>query len=164
MMKTLWTSKKLWTSMLICLIVLGFGVATTSAASPAKTDAEPFTGTFEGLIYGDKNSSAVMTLELEQDGNEVTGTAYLSDGLYVNAGNCGSANIPAVTQAATGTVSTKNPNLLATEATFNVSGINVTIDLVGELVDDELEADAKIDLPWLCGKDPVLSGTLEKAS
>jgi hypothetical protein len=28
---------------------------------------------------------------------------------------------------------------------------------------DTLTAKAKIDLPWICGGDPVLTGTLQKA-
>ena len=161
-MKTLWTSKKLWTTMLIGLIFLGLSVATTSAAAPEKATAEPFTGTFAGIIQGSNNSEAEMILELEQDGNKVVGTAFIDEGLYVNAGNCGGAYIPATTETAVGTVSAKNPDILFAEASLNVSGINVTIDFVGELDEDTLDLEAKIDLPWLCGKDPLLHGTVEK--
>ncbi len=158
--------KKTAIALITLFLLFGFTVLSTSAAPLAdnQVQASPFTGTFAGPIYGDNNSSATMTLKLEQTGNKVTGTAYLTDGLYIKAGNCGNAYVPASVQAAEGAVSAKNPDLLYAEANLNVSGINVTIDLVGELNDGELETLAKIDLPWLCGTDPILSGTLEKIS
>ena len=43
--------------------------------------------------------------------------------------------------------------------------LNVKIKLDGDVSadGDEISAKAKVDLPWLCGRDPVLSGTLYKA-
>ncbi len=152
--------KKLWTA-LVVFVLLGITAVTASAAKP---NTEPFTGTFVGTIEGDKNTSAPITLKLEQDGNKVVGTAFLGKGLYVDGGNCGGATIPASSQTTTGTVSAKNPDLLTSKMKLNVSGFNVTIDLIGELDDDVLDAQAEIDLPWLCGTDPVLTSQLEKTS
>ncbi len=152
--------KKVWIT-LVVFVLLGVTVVTTSAAKP---NSEPFTGTFTGMIEGDNNTSAPITLKLEQDGNNVIGTAFLGKGLYVDAGNCGGAYIPASTQTTTGTISAKNPDLLASKMKVNVGGFNVTINLAGELDDDILDAQAKVDLPWLCGTDPVLTSQLEKTS
>lgn len=156
--------KRLWTMMLIGFALLGLSAATAAAATPEKPAPKPFTGTFEGIIYGSNNSSTAIILELEQEKNHVIGTAFIDEGLYINAGNCGGAYVPATTETAVGNVSTKNPNLLSAETNLNVSGINVTIDFIGELDEDVLDLEAKIDLPWLCGKDPLLHGTVEKLS
>lgn len=152
--------KKVWVT-LVVFVLLSVTAVTTSAAKP---NTEPFTGTFVGTIEGDNNSSAPIILKLEQDGSEVVGTASLGKGLYVDGGSCGGAYVPTGTQTTTGKVSAKNPDLLTSSMKINVSGFNVTINLVGELDDDVLDAQAKIDLPWLCGTDPVLTTQLEKSS
>lgn len=153
------------------LLTLGAVLAVTATASAAGKDDRPnpkpradnfFDGTFQGTIYGDKGSSAPIELQLAQDGRQVEGYVELGSGLYVNGGMCGAGYVPGGAQSAGGWVSASNPNRLYAESTFKVSGFKVTIDLVGIASADgeELDAQAKIDLPWLCGRDPVLSGTL----
>ena len=61
--------KKVTISLLALFLLFSFTVATTSAAEPEKAQPKPFTGTFAGLLHGSNNSSAIMTLELEQKGN-----------------------------------------------------------------------------------------------
>jgi hypothetical protein len=43
--------------------------------------------------------------------------------------------------------------------------MDVTIELDGNVSanGNVIEAEAKIDVPWICGPDPVLNGTLYKA-
>jgi hypothetical protein len=77
---------------------------------------------------------------------------------------CGAAAIPASSIYANGRTSAANPKALSARSSFDVSGINVTVDLNSKVSGDTLNATAKIDLPWLCGKDPVLNGTLYRAA
>ena len=151
------------------LLTLGAVFAVTATASAAGIDERPepkpdrlFDGTFRGTIYGDKGSSAPIELQLTQNGRHVRGDVEIGSGLYVNGGMCGSGYIPGGAQSAGGQVSAKNPNRLYAESTFKVSGVKVTIDLLGIASADgeEVDTQAKIDLPWLCGRDPVMTGTL----
>ena len=156
--------KKVWSTLVVLALLSITAISASAAPMAAKTNTKPFTGTFVGTIEGDNNTSAPITLELEQNGNKVTGTAFIDEGLYLKAGSCGSAYLPAATQSTTGTVSAKNPNVLTSQMKLTVSGVKVTIDLSGKLVNDQLDAQAKIDLPWLCGSDPILTSQLEKIS
>ncbi len=73
--------------------------------------------------------------------------------------------MPASNEFASGHSSPSNPRHIATESTFNVEGFDVTVELEADASSDgkTVEAKAKIDLPWLCGRDPVLTGTLYEA-
>ena len=154
------------------LLTVGALVALTATASAAGEDERPnyerpkasgiFDGTFQGTIYGDKGSSAPIELQLTQNGRYVEGYVDLDSGLYVNGGMCGAGYLPGGAQSAGGQVSASNPRRLYAASTFKVSGLKVKIDLVGVASADgeEVDAQAKIDLPWLCGRDPVLNGTL----
>jgi hypothetical protein len=90
----------------------------------------------------------------------------LGSGLYVDAGWCGAGYLPASNEYASGYSSPGNPRHISTESTFNVEGFDVTVALEADASSDgeTIDADATIDLPWLCGLDPVLTGTLYKAS
>lgn len=149
------------------LVAIGSVIALTATASAAGNEShsskvEHFDGTFQGRIYGDKGSSAPIILELNQDGRVVEGTVEVGRGLYVNGGMCGSGYVPSGVQSAAGQVSASNPRQVYAEAAFKVSGLTVNIDLNGIASADgqEVDTQARIDLPWLCGRDPVLSGTL----
>lgn len=152
------------------LLTIGviFAATATASASEAQSHSSKagyFDGTFHGRVYGDKGTSAPISLQLTQDGRQVEGQVMLGSGLYVNGGMCGSGYIPGGAQYAVGSVSASNSRRLTADSTFVVSGFKVNIDLVGIASADgqELDAEAKIDLPWLCGRDPVLSGTLYRA-
>lgn len=121
-----------------------------------------FEGTFEGTVYADNGSRAPIFLELTQDGRQVEGYVEIGSGLYVDGGLCGSGYIPGGAQYSEGLVSRSNARQLNAEVAFKVSGLTVSVDLVGIASADgqELDTDARIDLPWLCGRDPVLTGTL----
>jgi len=135
-----------------------------SAAPAAASNPGPYEGTFNGTVYAPDRSSAPMSLILTHRGNVVDGTVFIGDGLNIDAGMCGSASIPATSVYANGNTSASNPKNLSARSSFDVSGVNVTVDLNSQVSGDKLNATAKIDLPWLCGGDPVLNGTLYRAS
>jgi hypothetical protein len=147
--------------------ILAFTLSASAASQATKsTKTGPYMGTFKGTVYGDKGTSAPLTLVLNHRGNDVEGKAILGDGLYLDGGMCGAGYVPSSQQSATVEASDKDPRHLSVQTTFEVSGINIKIDLNSQISadGDELEAEAKIDLPWLCGHDPVISGTLYKAA
>ncbi len=148
-------------------LVLITTVSTSVFATPKKLatkKVDRFDGTFSGVIYGDKGSQAPLTLEMVQDGDEVYGTLLLGRGLYINGGRCGGGYIPATSQHAEGKIDKSNPNALETSTTIKVSGFKINIELEGLLSNDgkTLEAEATVNLPWLCGRDPVVDATLIK--
>lgn len=140
--------------------------ATAAPAKPSTISGGLFAGTFEGYLTGDQDSRAPMTLELSQRDNIVTGDIVIGKGLVVDGGVCGLAAVPAGTQSAGGQVSTRNTRHLDAGTKLEVQGMTIKIDLDGDLSRDgqTLSAVAKIDLPWLCGRDPLVSGALERVS
>ena len=122
-----------------------------------------FDGTYTGYVTGSKGSRAPLTLVLTQDGREVEGTARLGRGLYVDAGWCGEGYVPAAVE--TGEVEIGRNGRFQMAPSFEVNGIEVTIDLEGALSADgeTITAEAEVDLPWICGRDPELTATLHKA-
>jgi hypothetical protein len=119
---------------------------------------------FRGVAYGDKGSSAPLSLELRHRGSEVTGNVYLGEGLHVSAGFCGSVNLPAATQRIEAETSFWNPKRLVAEPTFDAGGFELTVDFESNVSADgkAIRAKAKVDLPWFCGRDPVLTSTLHR--
>lgn len=158
--------KKIILSLLIAMMTVSMAAFSVSAApSPsAETHVGPYEGIFYGVVQGDKNSRAPMALQLTHRDGVVQGKVYLGEGLYVDGGVCGGVNVPSGIQYASGKTIPSNPNHLGARSTFNVSNINVAVSLNGDLSPDGevLNANAKIDLPWFCGTDPQLSGTLNK--
>lgn len=150
---------------LMVVALMAVAVATVGASS---SQSGSYEGVFVGMIYGDAGSSAPITLDLTHRGNDVEGTVEIGSGLYVNGGNCGAGYVPAGMETAVGETvvhrTGSNPNRLNADASFTVSGFKVGLDLDGSLSADgeTLMAEAKIDLPWLCGRDPVITGELEK--
>ena len=146
------------------VLVLGsIGVTSAFGASTksSKQDAKPFEGTFIGEITGDKNSHAPLKIDLNQEGNNVSGILNLGSGLYVDGGHCGGGYIPATIQFAEGQVNGRN---IDGDTTIKIAGIKVTIELDGQLSSDgeTIEAEAKVNLPWFCGGDPVVEAALIK--
>lgn len=146
---------------LLVLAVLAAALVfvTPGFAAPAK---QPYDGTFSGTVYGHNNSSAFLTMELDQRGNLVQGTATISEGLVVRGGFCGVAAVPAGSEPVSGSSNPANPRKLNGSTTFEVQGIPVTITVNALMRSDNQTVDAttQIDLPGICGSDPVLSGTL----
>ena len=148
-------------------LVLLMTVSARVFAAPKKLatkKVDPFEGTFSGVIYGDKGSQAPLTIKMDQDGNDVLGTLTLGSGLYVNGGRCGGGYIPATSQYAVGRIDKSNPNALEASTAIKFSGLKINIYLEGLLSKngETLNAEALVDLPWLCGRDPVIEATLTK--
>jgi len=159
--------KKVVFGLLIALSTL-FAVTISASAAPPEAKAKnpgPFDGSFNGMVHADKNTKAPLSLVLTHKGNQVEGNLFLGEGLYVDGGMCGSGYIPASTQFAAGKTSAKNPRQLSATSTFKVNGVNVKVILDSEVSANgkQIDAKAKIDLPWFCGGDPVLDGTLYQA-
>lgn len=140
--------------------------APKATPQPTTISGGLYAGTFEGTLTGDKQSRAPITLELSQSGTTVTGDIVIGRGLTIDAGVCGLAAVPAGSETASGKTTTRAPRHLDAATTLSVQGMTITIDLDGDLSadGDTLTTKAKIDLPWLCGRDPVISGTLERTS
>jgi hypothetical protein len=159
--------KKLVIGTLFALTLLSVATASVYAApTEVKTDTVgPYEGTFRGTVYGDYGTSAPMTLELTHRGNQVEGYVHLGQGLNVNGRFCGTSDVPAGTLYASGWTEPNNPNRLTARSTFEVQGMDITVDLDSQASPDGsiITAKAKLDLPWFCGRDPVLSGTLHKS-
>ena len=136
-------------------------ISSVSAAPAAATGkVGPYEGVFHGTVIAPDGSRAPMSLDLTHRGSVVEGTVFLGEGLTIDAGFCGQAAIPATSLNADGKTSLTNPRKLSTSSAFDVSGINVRVLLDSTVQGDTLTAKAKVDLPWLCGSDPVLTGTL----
>lgn len=156
--------KKLTTGLLIAFAALVL-LSVTAFAAPPKPAAGPFEGVFTGTVKGDLGSQTTLTLDLTDRANIVSGEATLGTGLKVNAGQvCGTAVIPAGAIWAEGEKSSRRPRELSAESTIEVTGMEVTVEVEGELSADgkTLDVTATIDTPWICGRDPVITGTLTK--
>ncbi len=151
---------------LIALTLTTFVVASAQAAParPTATSGGLFTGTFEGYLYGDDDSRAPITLELSQNGRVVTGDITVGRGLLIDGGNCGEVEVPTASQTASGATTASAPRHLDASADFKVQGIAVSIDLDSDLSRDgeTITTEARIDLPWLCGRDPAVTGELTR--
>ena len=146
-------------------VVILFLLTTGAHAAPeAATSGRigPYEGAFQGVAYGDKGSRAPLDLELTHRGNQVEGEVSLGEGLYVDGGFCGAVHLPAVSQHVEGQTSTWNPKRLRVSPTFDVGGLRLTVDFESTLSasGNVLTAKAKVDLPWFCGRDPVLGATM----
>jgi hypothetical protein len=135
-----------------------------SAAPAEATNVGPYEGTFNGTVYAPDGSAAPMTLTMTHRGSAVDGTVFIGEGLTVDAGICGAAAIPAGSVYANGNTTAGNPKHLSARSTFDVGGIDVTVDLNSTVNGDRLNAEAKIDLPFFCGGDQVLTSTLFRAA
>jgi hypothetical protein len=158
--------KKLWIGLWMALTVLAL-LSVTAFAAPAKGAAGPFEGVFTGTVKGDNGSKTTLTLDMADRQNVVSGEATLGKGLVVNAGGvCGKIAIPASSMIAEGEKSPKHPDELSAEATIEVNGMEITVEVEGEISADgeTLDVTAKINTPWMCGRDPVITGTLTKVN
>lgn len=164
--------KNLILGIMIPLIALfGLTAGTVLAADltelPNNTDpvvVGPYEGVFYGIVTGDNNSNALMALQMTDRNGVVEGKIYLGEGLYIDAGVCGKTEIPSMQQYATGKTQPNNPNEMSVQSNVNVSGFDIGVELHSIVSTDgeTLTAQASIDLPWICGRDPSFSGTLER--
>ena len=147
----------------IILATMSGGVAVASGGMSADA-VGPYEGTFEGIAYGDRGSYASIALDLDHRGDWVEGSLVLDEGLYVDGGFCGTAYLPATEQVVEGWTDLKKPGHLEASPTIEVGGFDLTIDFESDVLDDgeSIVAEAKVDLPWFCGRDPVLTATLHR--
>jgi len=148
---------------LVILAVLAVG-ASAAPSVDASSEAGPYEGLFRGTAHGDGVSTAPLLLSLTHSGNQVEGIVYLGEGLYVDGGFCGNVSVPATAQYVEGRTAFRNPRQLAVTPTFDVNGFELTVDFESTVSadGDTIEAEAKVDLPWFCGRDPVLTATLDR--
>ncbi|MCO5181526.1 MAG: hypothetical protein M9896_15905 [Candidatus Promineofilum sp.] len=123
-----------------------------------------FNGVYRGTLSGDNGSTAIGTLTLTQTGNAVSGQLDIGPGLVLDAGSCGAQSVPQLTQTAAGAVDPATPNRLQTTGSIPVSGFTIGVTLTAELAPggQTLAARADLDLPFICGRDPVISGTFNR--
>ena len=156
--------KKILIGILVTLVALSaLSISALAFTPPAARGVKgPYEGTFRGYVSGEKGSRALLTLELTHRDGIVSGYATLGSGLYVSAGRCGGANLPGATQYISGRSLPDNPNKISARTQFRVSGFDIGVDLESIIsrTGKTLTVDAEIDLPWISGKDPSLSGTL----
>lgn len=154
-------------SLIVIIAVLAI-LLTTAAGAYAGPEAAstgkvgPYEGRFEGDAYGDRSSSAPIVLNLTHRGNQVEGIVYIGEGMVVSGGFCGTVNVPATTQYVEGQTIRWNPNRLVVKPTFDLGGFELKVDFESNVSADGevITAKAEIDLPWFCGRDPVLTSTL----
>ncbi|MBP6787957.1 MAG: hypothetical protein KA170_10250 [Candidatus Promineofilum sp.] len=141
-----------------------------SQPNPVGGDTSPgepaggFNGVYTGTLSGDNGSTAVGTLTLTQSGNDVSGQLDIGPGLVVDAGSCGAQSVPQLTQTAAGTVDPAAPNRLQTTGSIPVAGLTINVALTAELAADgqSLAARADLELPFICGRNPMISGTFAR--
>ena len=158
--------KRVLSSILTALAMLamaGVGVQATPAEVPSD-GIGPYEGTFRGVVQADGRSSAPLWLFLTHRDDNIAGVVYLGSGLQVDAGFCGSVDVPATAQYVKAETSTRNPRQVQVAPTFDVGGFEIAVDLVSTLSTDgkQITARAKIDVPWFCGRDPVFTGRLDR--
>jgi hypothetical protein len=131
-------------------------------AAVSSQKAGPLEGTFRGRAQGDRTSSAPITLTITQRGNNVNGTMALGTGLRLDAGGCGAVVLPALTQSATGRSHPARPRSFTFSSRRNIADSPVSVGVNGRLSADGriLTFQATIDLPDVCGRDPIITGTL----
>ena len=128
--------------------------------APIGETAGRFNGTFAGTLTTGNGSSAPATLTFTQNGSAVTGLLDIGEGLTIDAGSCGAQAVPAGRQSASGAIDPAAPNRLQTVNTIPVAGLSIGVVLTAEMAADgqSVAARADLDLPFLCGTDPVISG------
>ena len=147
--------------LVVMFAVLAVGVSVAPEASAIESIG-PYEGTFKGIAYGDRDSSAPLSLELTHRGDQLEGNVSLGEGLYVSGGFCGTVTLPATELVVEGQTVHGKPERLEASPTFDVGDFELTVDFVSEVSADgeEITAEARVDLPWFCGRDPAFHGTL----
>jgi hypothetical protein len=147
---------------LVILSILAIGFSAAPGVAAAEDKVGPYEGTFQGYAYGDQGTRAPLTLDLTHRDRQVEGKVSIGQGLYVDAGICGAASIPATAQYVEGQTTRWNQNRLEVSPSFDLGGFDLVVDFESSLSasGDIITAEAKVDLPWFCGRDPVLKATL----
>lgn len=151
------------------LAMFGGGTATgqPDQAEPAQKSSgrNVLTGTYEGTVQGDGGSTAILRLELVQQGTAVVGTATIGEGLQINAGGfCGRFPVPATRLQADEQLDSPTSRHLSTTSSVSVEGFEIPVVLEATLSEDgqTITAAATLETPALCANDPTVSGTLAR--
>ena len=156
--------KKTISAFLLAFVVLAIlSVSAFAGSKTPSTKTGPYDGEFVGQLNGSNGSKAMVSLDLTDRNYDVSGMVAIGRGLVVNAGSiCGRADIPAGSIWASGRTTSRNPDKLFASAPVEVGGFNITVEVAGDLSADGEEMDVAItvDVPWICGRDPVVTGTL----
>jgi hypothetical protein len=132
----------------ICHLVLLCGAVDSTTGSL-------YQGTFTGTATGDSGSSAQLTLNLLQNGAEVSGTATIGEGLMVDTGGAvcpGVVSVPSGTIDVQGSVSSQNPTHLEAKSSITAMGLTITGDVGADLSQDgkNMDITIKLNVPWPC--------------
>ena len=140
--------------------------ATSTLAAPAKATAGPYQGKYQGTVISKNGTSAPLTVTLTHKGNVVAGVATIGQGLKVDTAYCGSANVPSRSERLSGKTQPGKPRHLEATSKFTVEGVPVTVRFKSDVSADgkTVKGTTTLDVPFFCGSDPVLSGTLHKVS
>lgn len=140
--------------------------APTVSALPTAGSAgqSAFNGAFAGTLTSDDGSRAPVAVDLTQSGTTVAGNITIGEGLTIDGGNCGVQPIPAGSRSVSGQSDPSNPNHIEATTAFDAQGITVTVQFVADVSADgnTLTSEVRILLPFLCGRQPVLSGALAR--
>lgn len=123
-----------------------------------------FNGRFAGTLTSDDGSTAPVSLNLTQTGSTVAGDIAIGDGLTIDGGNCGAQAIPSGSRSVSGQTDPSNPNHIEVSAGYEVQGFTITAELLADLSPDGNSLNGRIDLslPFLCGRNPVITGSLAR--
>ena len=126
--------------------------------------AAAFNGRFAGTLTSDDGSTAPVSLDLTQTGSTVAGDIAIGDGLTIDGGNCGAQAIPAGARSVSGQTDPSNPNHIEVAAGYEVQGFTITAELIADLAPDgnSLNGQINLSLPFLCGRNPVITGSLAR--
>ncbi len=152
---------------LVALVLLAATAASALAAPTQATGAPgPYEGRFEGRVSTENGSSAPLSVTLTHNGDTVAGVATLGEGLDVQTPFCGSASVPSRTEDLSGETQPGQPRHLEATSTFTVHGLSIRVRFSSDVSTDgkTIQGTTTLDLPWFCGGDPVLTGTLHKVA
>jgi hypothetical protein len=151
---------------LAVLVLLTTAVVGAAASPGIDLDGEvgPYEGIFTGMVGGDEGSTAPMALRLIHRDRDVAGIVYLGQGMTIDAGRCGTYDLPATAEWVEGQTVAGDPYRLVANPSFEVEGFELTVDFESTVSADgqTVTAQARVDLPWLCGRDPIISGSLDR--
>jgi len=152
------------------IILLATANAQIFAATKGQADSTvsgSFQGIFSGTAFGNRDSSAPLTLNLNQKGTEVEGTAKMGAGLSIDTGGLlcpGIVAVPSGTINVKGTISPCNPDHLEAKSDLSASGLVITTLVVADLSKDGsfMNVQIKLNIPWPC-KSALIKATLARA-
>ena len=157
--------KKLIIGMMAAVVVLSaVAIPALARTQTVSKEVGPYEGIFEGYVYGSEGSRAPLKLILHHRDGIVYGWARLGEGLFVSGGRCGGMSLPGTAQFVRGESLSNDVRTIVVETQFEVRGFEIDVKLDSVMSRDgrTLEAQTVIDIPWICGRDPVLEATLER--